>query len=149
MNSTLAWCPLNRVECKPPMECNCRDLVRHFRFQQERYSPGYYLRCVGVDASTEQFSGFFLARYYKGRTKQRVRIAGAARALQAAMAIGEQQLGLWCVFQNRRKTPRVNFKPRRWQTLCRLQCFAEGLTKTCVCAVARTAGRAKALHASV
>jgi len=24
------------------MECNCRDLVRHFRFQQERYSPGYY-----------------------------------------------------------------------------------------------------------
>ena len=26
------------------MECNCRDLVRHFRFQQERYSPGYYGR---------------------------------------------------------------------------------------------------------
>lgn len=24
------------------MECNCRDLVRHFRFQQARYSPGYY-----------------------------------------------------------------------------------------------------------
>ena len=24
------------------MECNCRDLVRHFRSQQERYSPGYY-----------------------------------------------------------------------------------------------------------
>ena len=24
------------------MECNCRDLVHHFRFQQERYSPGYY-----------------------------------------------------------------------------------------------------------
>lgn len=24
------------------MECNCRDLGRHFKFQQERYSPGYY-----------------------------------------------------------------------------------------------------------
>ena len=24
------------------MECICRDLVRHFRFQQERYSPDYY-----------------------------------------------------------------------------------------------------------
>ena len=24
------------------MECNCCDLGRHFKFQQERYSPGYY-----------------------------------------------------------------------------------------------------------
>ena len=24
------------------MACNCRDLVRHFRFQQGRYSSGYY-----------------------------------------------------------------------------------------------------------
>jgi antitoxin FitA len=30
------------------MECNCRDLVRHFRFQQERYSPGYYQSAVSL-----------------------------------------------------------------------------------------------------
>ena len=32
------------------MECICRDLGRHIRFQQGRYSPGYYrpaiTRCV-------------------------------------------------------------------------------------------------------
>ena len=30
------------------MECICRDLGRHIRFQQERYSPGYYLCYAGM-----------------------------------------------------------------------------------------------------
>ena len=37
------------------MECICRDLVRHIRFQQERYSPGYYP--FNVMTRTPEWSG--------------------------------------------------------------------------------------------
>lgn len=38
------------------MECNCRDLGRHFKFQQERYSPGYY-QALNFQINATKFRG--------------------------------------------------------------------------------------------